>query len=58
MANENLNSQQERNDEDRYLGAEVERRKAELRPSKLHGMPLVAYVEQDGTLVPVYRKEE
>ena len=57
MANESKNTQ-ERNDEQKYLDAEVARRKAELRPSKLHNMPLVAYVEQHGMLVPVYRKEE
>ena len=42
---------------DAFVQAEVERRKSELRPSKLHTMPLVAYIERDGQLVPVYRDE-
>ena len=57
MANETQNNMQERNEEERYLSAEMERRKAELRPSKLHEMPLVAYIERDGQLIPVYREE-
>lgn len=42
-----------------YYDAKSEEYKANRRPSKLHEMSLVAYVQdKDGTLKPVYREEQ
>lgn len=57
MANVIQSIDKERENQDAYMRAEIERRKAELRPSKLHTMPLVAYIERGGQLIPVYREE-
>lgn len=45
--------------ENNYYTAKAEQYKGRKRPSKLHEMNLIAYIEnEDGTLSPVYREEQ
>jgi len=44
--------------EDKYLAAKRAQYEAERRPSKVHELALISFVEENGTLYPVYRKQE
>lgn len=55
MSNENLNCKKD-DEQESYDRARVEKRKGETQPSKISDWPIVAFVEKDGVVYPVYRE--